>query len=106
MKFVGPVNSACTVHEKKVNIHGLKKKKRKRKTQYVDVGSAKHASQTHTKYDLEDYSNHAHNLLFSSPIFIHCQLCLMLELNKISFSFVLGRIKCVLFPMLGLLCFY
>ena len=66
MKFVGPVNSACTVHERKVNNHGLKKK-RKRKMQYVHVGSAKCASQMHTKYELEDYSNHAHNVLFFFP---------------------------------------
>ena len=37
--------------------------------QYVDVGSAKRASQMHTKYDLEDYSNHAHNLFFFFPNF-------------------------------------
>ena len=71
MKFVGPVNSAhvqCS-REKSQQSRLEKKKKRKRKMQYVDVGSAKRASQIHTKYDLEDYSNHAHNLLFFFPIF-------------------------------------
>ena len=39
------------------------------------------------KYELENYSDHAHNLLFFFP------------------NFVLSRIKCVLFPTLGLFCY-
>ena len=46
----------------KVNNHGLKKKKKK-EAQNVDVGSAKRASQMHTKLHFFSYILHASKIL-------------------------------------------